>query len=294
MVETEFQRAIQEPWFYLTAITLFGLTVGSFLNVVIYRLPKIIQRGWKSECCELLEIAQATSDQGEFNLAFPNSHCPKCNTPIKAYHNIPVLSYLALGGKCHACKVPISIRYPIIELTSGLLCFALAWNFGASLQTLALLFFTWSLIALTMIDIDTMLLPDDITLPLMWAGLIINSFGLLTDFQSAFWGAVAGYGVLWSVFWLFKAVTGKDGMGYGDFKLLAAIGAWLGWQSLPLVILLSSLVGAVIGISLILFRDQDKQIPIPFGPYLAIAGWIAMMWGESITEFYLQISGINT
>ncbi|WP_380736344.1 prepilin peptidase [Simiduia curdlanivorans] len=162
------------------------------------------------------------------------------------------------------------------------------------MQTIALLFFTWALIALTMIDVDTMLLPDDITLPLMWAGLIINSFGLITDFHSAFWGAVAGYGVLWAVFWLFKAVTGKDGMGYGDFKLLAAIGAWLGWQSLPLVILLSSLVGAVIGISLIMFRNQDNQTPIPFGPYLAIAGWIAMMWGEAITSYYLRISGINS
>ncbi|BFM10855.1 type IV prepilin peptidase/methyltransferase PilD [Simiduia litorea] len=293
MVNTDFLRAIQEPWFYLTAITLFGLTVGSFLNVVIYRLPKIIQKGWKAECCELLEVAPEKSDEGEFNLAFPNSHCPNCNTPIKAYHNIPVLSYLALGGKCHACKVSISIRYPFVELASGLLCFALAWNFGASLQTIALLFFTWSLIALTMIDVDTMLLPDDITLPLMWAGLIINSFGLITDFHSAFWGAVAGYGVLWSVFWLFKAITGKDGMGYGDFKLLAAIGAWLGWQSLPLVILLSSLVGAVIGIGLIMLRNQDNQTPIPFGPYLAIAGWIAMMWGDAITGYYLQISGIN-
>ncbi|WP_305879920.1 A24 family peptidase [Simiduia sp. 21SJ11W-1] len=274
----------------MPAITLLGLMVGSFLNVVIYRLPEVLKRNWEAECCEL--TGAKPSEPEEFNLAFPNSHCPQCKAAISPIHNIPVISYVMLGGKCHACRQPISVRYPIIELASALLSLAVAWHFGASLEMLLMLPFTWALITLTMIDADTMLLPDDITLPLLWAGLILNSFGLITDFHSAFWGAVLGYGVLWSVFWLFKLVTGKEGMGYGDFKLLAAMGAWLGWQSLPLIILLSSLVGAVIGISMIVIRGQDKQIPIPFGPYLAIAGWIAMMWGDQIIAGYLAASGI--
>lgn len=292
MAESEFVRSLQEPLLYIPAIAVLGLMVGSFLNVVIYRLPQVLKQHWERECCEL--TGTTASEAEEFNLAFPNSHCPKCKAPIRPVHNIPVVSYLLLGGKCHACKMPISVRYPIIEMVSALLSLAVAWHLGASLEMLLMLPFTWALITLTMIDADTMLLPDDITLPLLWTGLILNSFGLITDFHSAFWGAVLGYGVLWSVFWLFKLITGKEGMGYGDFKLLAALGAWLGWQSLPLIILLSSLVGAVIGVGMILLRGQDKQIPIPFGPYLAIAGWIAMMWGDQITASYLAFSGIDS
>ncbi|MBB3169090.1 prepilin peptidase [Simiduia aestuariiviva] len=292
MPQNDFLNALQEPWLYIPAITVLGLMIGSFLNVVIYRLPLLLKRNWQAECCELMGTQPAEQPQ-DFNLAFPNSHCPQCKAAISPLHNVPIISYLVLGGKCHACRNPISIRYPLIELTTALLSLAVAWHLGASLEMLVMLPFTWALITLTMIDADTMLLPDDITLPLLWAGLIINSFGWITDFQSAFWGAVLGYGVLWSVFWLFKLVTGKEGMGYGDFKLLAALGAWLGWQALPLVILLSSLVGAVIGISMIMLRGQDKQIPIPFGPYLAIAGWIAMMWGDQITAYYLAASGIS-
>lgn len=279
-----------------------GLLVGSFLNVVIYRLPKMMERDWQAQCREFIEqqtdsdsnapLAMATntnSTQATFNLIVPGSSCPHCGHKIKPWENIPIISYVFLGGKCSACKNTISLRYPSVELVTGVLSALAIAFFGATWAGLAALVLTWALIALTMIDLDTYLLPDDITLPLLWLGLIVNSFGLFTDLASAFWGAVAGYLTLWSVYQLFKLLTGKEGMGYGDFKLLAALGAWMGWQMLPQIILLSSLVGAVIGITLIIVRGRDRNIPIPFGPYLAIAGWIAFIWGDRINATYLKI-----
>ncbi len=273
-----------------------GLLVGSFLNVVIYRLPKMMERDWQQQCREFLAndsniatLPESNEKQETFNLMVPASRCPNCGHKIRAWENIPVISYVFLGGKCSSCKTTISIRYPIIELATGILSVVAIAYFGVSWNGLAALLLTWSLIALTMIDLDTYLLPDDITLPLLWLGLIINSFGMFTDLPSALWGAVAGYMSLWMVYQLFKLVTGKEGMGFGDFKLLAALGAWMGWQMLPQIILLSSLVGAVIGITMIVVRGRDKNIPIPFGPYLAIAGWIAFIWGDIINQTYLKL-----
>jgi leader peptidase (prepilin peptidase) / N-methyltransferase len=284
------------PAIGLSCVLFLGLLVGSFLNVVIYRLPKMMERDWSEQCKEFAsnngEIAALPpiSEPAEpFNLMVPGSRCPHCSHKIKPWENIPVISYLALGGKCSECKAKISARYPIIEVVTGLLSIAVVYYIGINWNGLAALVFTWSLIALTMIDFDTYLLPDDITLPLLWLGLIVNSFNSFTDLPSALWGAIAGYLSLWSVYKLFKLLTGKEGMGYGDFKLLAALGAWMGWQMLPQIILLSSLVGAVIGISLIVVRGRDKNIPIPFGPYLAIAGWIAFVWGDTINQTYLKL-----
>lgn len=284
------------PFLGLACTLVLGLLVGSFLNVVIYRLPKMMERDWQQQCRDFLtsdgDIATLTandSKQEPFNLMVPVSRCPHCGHKIKPWENIPVISYLFLRGKCSSCTTNISIRYPIIELVTSLLSVTVIYYVGVNWSGLAALVFTWSLIALTMIDVDTYLLPDDITLPLLWLGLIANSFGAFTDLPSALWGAIAGYLALWSVYKLFKLVTGKEGMGYGDFKLLAALGAWMGWQMLPQIILLSSLVGAVIGISMIVIRGRDKNIPIPFGPYLAIAGWIAFVWGDTINQSYLKL-----
>jgi len=272
-----------------------GLLVGSFLNVVIYRLPVMMEREWTSQCKALLDSDNSTeteTDQPIFNLVTPNSHCPKCDAPIKAWQNIPVISYLSLGGKCNNCKTPISKRYPIIEFITGLLSCLVIWHFGFSWQGGAMLLLTWALIALTMIDFDHQLLPDSITLPFLWLGLIANSLGLFCTLPDALWGAVFGYLSLWSVYWLFKLVTGKEGMGHGDFKLLAVLGAWFGWQMLPLMILLSSLVGAIVGIFLLVLKNKGKSVPIPFGPYLAAAGFIAAIWGEQLTQAYLNYSGL--
>ncbi len=284
------------PLLGLACTLVLGLLVGSFLNVVIYRLPKMMERDWQQQCRDFLtndgDIATLPandSKQEPFNLMVPASNCPHCGHKIKPWENIPVFSYLFLRGKCSNCKAKISARYPIIELVTGLLSVAVIYYVGVNWNGLAALIFTWSLIVLTMIDFDTYLLPDDITLPLLWLGLIANSFGAFTDLPSALWGAIAGYLALWSVYKVFKLVTGKEGMGYGDFKLLAALGAWMGWQMLPQIILLSSLVGAVIGISMIVIRGRDKNIPIPFGPYLAIAGWIAFVWGDTINQSYLKL-----
>lgn len=277
------------PSVALISATVLGLLVGSFLNVVIYRLPKMLQSEWRSQCCELLEQTPP-EPQKTFNLITPNSTCPHCGHGIKPWENVPVISYLVLRGKCSACKGRISARYPIIELVTGLSSLFVIHQFGVTGVGLAALVFTWSLIALTMIDIDTQLLPDVITLPLLWLGLIVNHLGGFVPLEDALWGAVAGYLSLWSIYWLFKLLTGKEGMGYGDFKLLGALGAWLGWQMLPLVVLLSSLVGAVIGIGMMLILGRDKNIPIPFGPYLAIAGWIAFIWGDSLLQQYLQFA----
>ncbi len=276
----------------ILACLVFGLLVGSFLNVVIYRLPIMLERSWKRDCCELLE--QTIPDQAEtFNLILPNSTCPHCGHKIRAWENIPVISYLFLKGSCSNCKQKISVRYPIIELVTGLLSAYLATQVTVGYPLLFALIFTWVLIALTMIDIDHQLLPDNLTLPLLWLGLLINTQGIFSSLSDAIIGAAAGYLALWSVFWLFKLVTGKEGMGYGDFKLLAALGAWMGWQSLPLIIILSSFVGAIIGIAGIIIMGRDKNIPMPFGPYLAIAGWIAFLWGDDITATYLQFAAVS-
>lgn len=274
------------PAFFAGAVTLLGLLVGSFLNVVILRMPKIMEREWRVFCAELAEQPAPATET--WNLVTPRSHCPACAGPVRAIDNIPVLSYLWLRGKCHHCGAPISLRYPIIETLTGVLSGYIAWRFGVSFATLAALLFCWALIALTFIDADTQLLPDQITQPLIWLGVLVNLGGVFTDIHTSVIGAVAGYFSLWTVYWLFKLVTGKEGMGYGDFKLLAAIGAWLGWQLLPLVILLSSLVGAVVGVSLILFARHERSQPIPFGPYLAGGGIIALLWGQAITQAYLN------
>lgn len=294
---TVFDALRDYPALGLPITFVIGLLVGSFLNVVIHRLPKMMERDWADQCKEFLsdnqKISEPSTSPSEtrepFNLMVPRSRCPHCGHKIKSWENIPVISYLMLGGKCSACKAKISARYPVIEIVSGLLSIAVIYYVGFNWNGLAALVFTWALIALTMIDFDTYLLPDDITLPLLWLGLIVNSFAAFTDLPSALWGAIAGYLSLWSVYKLFKLLTGKEGMGYGDFKLLAALGAWMGWQMLPQIILLSSLVGAVIGISLIIIRGRDKNIPIPFGPYLAIAGWIAFVWGDEINQTYLKL-----
>ena len=282
----------QHSWLLTICLLSLGLVVGSFLNVVIHRLPIMMESRWRRDCCELLELEQEKQEQ-PLSLAIPNSHCPSCKAPIRAWQNIPVLSYLLLGGSCANCGVKISLRYPLVELATGLLTLALAWFFPVSPALLGAILLTWALVALTMIDIDHQLLPDDITLPLMWLGLLFNLFGTFTHLGDAVIGAMAGYLSLWSVYWLFKLLTGKEGMGYGDFKLLAALGAWLGWQALPLIILLSSLVGAVVGIGLMIARNRGKDIPIPFGPYLAAAGWIALLWGDSLTNIYLNSAGLN-
>lgn len=273
------------PALFITVITILGLLIGSFLNVVIYRLPAMMQREWQQQCDELNGKELKPID--DFTLSRPRSRCPKCQHEITALKNIPVLSYLALGGKCSQCKTAISARYPLIEAFTGLLSGLVAWQFGFDWSCLGALLLTWSLIALSFIDIDHQLLPDSITLPLMWLGIIFSFFAVYTDLNSSIIGAITGYLSLWLVYQGFKLVTGKEGMGYGDFKLLAALGAWLGWALLPTIVLLSSLVGAIIGISLIVFRKHQRDIPIPFGPYLAAAGWIALMWGQQINVLYI-------
>lgn len=283
----------QHLWLLVTTSLLIGLAVGSFLNVVIYRLPVMMQREWRRDCCELLEVNEQTESE-TFNLAQPNSCCPQCGHAIRPWENIPVISYLLLRGRCSGCKTSISVRYPIIELCGGISAAVLAWHFAAAdAALLGTLLLTWALIALTMIDIDHQLLPDNITLPLLWLGLIFNLFTTYVPLIDAVIGAMAGYLALWSVYWLFKLLTGKEGMGYGDFKLLAALGAWMGWQALPMIILLSSLVGAVIGICLMILQKRGRSVPMPFGPYLAIAGWIALLCGDQLLAAYWAAAGIT-
>ena len=268
---------------------LLGLCVGSFLNVVIHRLPKMMEEEWQAQCAELR--GETPSTVASLTLARPRSRCPSCGHQITARENIPLLSYLFLRGKCSNCATPISPRYPIVEAVTALLSAYAAWHFGPTLQAVGALLLIWALIALTAIDFDTQLLPDSITLPLLWAGLAFNLVGTYADLSSAVIGAMIGYLSLWSVFWLFKLATGKEGMGYGDFKLLAALGAWLGWQMLPAIILLSSVVGAGIGIAMIAATRQGRNTPIPFGPYLATAGLIAFFWGPQLTRSYLGLMG---
>jgi leader peptidase (prepilin peptidase)/N-methyltransferase len=279
------------PFWLVLVVSVLGLLVGSFLNVVIYRLPIMMEQDWKAQCDELNN--QTSEVVAPFTLSVPRSRCPHCNHAITAIENIPVISYLFLGGKCKQCKAPISKRYPLIEALTGLLSGIVAWHFGFDWSCLGALLLTWSLITLTFIDIDHQLLPDSITLPLLWIGIIFNLFTVYTDLTSSVIGAIAGYLSLWLVFHGFKLATGKEGMGYGDFKLLAALGAWFGWLILPSIILLSSLVGAIVGISLIVFGQHQRNVPIPFGPYLAAAGWIALVWGDSITYAYLNWTGAS-
>lgn len=280
------------PLAFVLCVAVLGLLVGSFLNVVIHRLPKMMEIGWQRDAREALNLPEEAS-LGTYNLVLPNSQCPHCTHEIKPWENIPVVSWLALGGKCSSCKAPISKRYPLIELACGVLSAFIAWHYGFGWQAGAMLLLTWGLLAMSMIDVDHQLLPDALVLPLLWLGLIVNHFGLFTSLGDALWGAVFGYLSLWSVYWLFKLITGKEGMGYGDFKLLAMLGAWGGWQVLPLTILLSSLVGAVLGVIMLRLRNAETSTPIPFGPYLAIAGWIALLWGDQITATYLQFAGFR-
>jgi len=280
--------SILDTTVFAAACGLFGLLFGSFLNVVIHRLPKMMENDWQCQCAELR--GEEAPAQEPLSLALPRSRCPSCGHSITALENIPVISWLVLRGKCSACKAPISFRYPFVEALTSLLAALAAAHFGFGWAAAGSILLICGLIVLTFIDFDTQLLPDSITLPLLWAGLLFNLFGIYTDIQSAIIGAMVGYLSLWSVYWGFKLCTGKEGMGFGDFKLLAALGAWLGWQILPLIILLSSLVGAVVGIGLILLAKHGRDVPIPFGPYLASAGLLAVFWGKELTQLYLHLT----
>ena len=287
---------------------IFGLLVGSFLNVVIYRLPVMLQRDWAQQCREMLSegdpdatLEMPTADRDEpntFNLVTPRSRCSACATPIKGYQNIPLISYLFLKGRCAACGERISIRYPLIEMITGILSALIAWHFGYTIESAAALALLWSLIALSVIDLDHHLLPDIITLPLMWLGLGLSLYShadgspIFVGPEDATIGAIAGYLSLWSIYQGFKLVTGKEGMGYGDFKLLAALGAWLGWQMLFLIVILSAIVGLVAAVGMMVFRGHDRQIPIPFGPYLAVAGFVALIWGPRLINGYMSVTGL--
>ena len=284
---------LEQSWLYLTLVIILSLVIGSFLNVVIYRLPKMMENEWQQEFKAYFTPDAEIAPQGKFNLAVPRSCCPKCNAPVQARDNIPLLSWLLLGGKCRHCKNPISVRYPIVEALTAVLSATVAYKLGFGLPGAMLIFTTWVLIALIFIDIDKMLLPDQLTLPLLWLALVFSlTDGAFVTPAEAITGAAAGYLSLWSVYWLFKLLTGKEGMGYGDFKLLAVFGALLGWQQLPLIIILSSCVGAVVGIIQLSAQGKDKATPIPFGPYIAAAGWIALLWGEQLTNTYLRYLGL--
>lgn len=282
----------QNPVLLYGLTVLLSLIVGSFLNVVIYRLPKMLDYDWRQECAALMGNEEAAPEGPRMSLAHPRSRCPHCSHPITALENIPLLSYLVLGGRCSACKARIGLRYPLVEAVTALLSALVVWRFGIGWESAAALVLTWGLIALAVIDLDTQLLPDVITLPLLWLGLLLSLGGWFADSQAAILGATLGYLCLWSVFHLFRLLTGKAGMGFGDFKLFALFGAWLGWQYLPQIILLSACAGALVGATLILVKGRDSQIPIPFGPYLAVAGWIGLMWGDSINRAYLQWAGL--
>ena len=280
------------PLVFLFFALLLGLIIGSFLNVVIYRLPLMMQRDWSKQCYEFLELDSKQKINGNlksFNLLYPGSHCPKCQHEITAFENIPVLSFLMKGGKCKNCKKSISLRYPIVESMTGVFTLLVAYQYGYDWLTLALLILTWSLIVLAMIDYDHQLLPEDITTPILWLGLIINYFGLITPLEASVLGAIAGYLILGAVYWVFKLLTGKEGMGYGDFKLLAALGAWMGWEVLPQIILLSSLIGALTGIIIIMIKGGDKNMPISFGPYLAGAGFVSLLWSDKLSQMYTLV-----
>jgi len=278
----------QYPVLYLGTLFVFGSLIGSFLNVVIYRLPVMMQREWRNDCLEFLEQPNDVEDT-RFNLSVPRSRCGDCGHQITALENIPIVSYLVLGGKCSACKTSISPQYPLVELFTAIVSLVVGWHFGVSLQAMAALVLTWSLIAASGIDIGHKLLPDDITLPLLWLGILLSLFDVFVSLEDSVIGVMAGYMSLWSVFMLFKLITGKEGMGYGDFKLLAMLGAWLGWKPLFVVILTSSLVGAVVGITMIVLKKTERGTQIPFGPYLAAAGWMTLLWGDELMAYYASL-----
>jgi leader peptidase (prepilin peptidase)/N-methyltransferase len=278
-----------QPVYFLVLATVLGLLVGSFLNVLVHRLPIMLERQWQREAQEVLDLPLVEHER--FNLSLPASHCPHCGHRIRPWENIPLLSYLLLRGRCSACKGAISARYPLVELACAGLSLVVAWHFGPGVQALAALLLTWCLLALSLIDAEQQILPDVLVLPMVWVGLIVNAFGVFVTLDAALWGAVLGYLSLWTVYWLFKLVTGKEGMGYGDFKLLALIGAWGGWQVLPVTLVLSSVVGALIGLCLLRLRRASLGTAMPFGPYLAIAGWIAVLWGDEMYASYLQLLG---
>ncbi|RKZ42920.1 MAG: prepilin peptidase [Gammaproteobacteria bacterium] len=274
-----------EPQLLFLFVGILGLIIGSFLNVVIYRLPIMMERQWHQQCAKILNVSVKIPTD-PFNLNQPRSHCPHCGHTLKVWENIPIISYIWQRGQCTTCHKSISPRYPLIEIASAILALFTTWHFGIGWPLIGALIFTWALLAASMIDYDHQYLLDDITLPLLWLGLLCNLFGLYTDIESSLIGAMAGYLSLWTVFWLYKIITGKEGMGQGDFKLLALLGAWMGWQVLPVIILLSSLVGTSVGLTLIIMRNHDKDVPIPFGPYLAGAGWINLLWGQQLIETY--------
>ena len=287
---------IESAPLFIAVVFAFCLVVGSFLNVVIHRLPIMMEREWREQCEELSQTPSEHEIPGDrFDLVMPRSRCPSCGEPIKAWQNIPVISYLMLAGKCAKCKTSISARYPVVEMLTAVLASLCAWRFGASWEAIMAIGMTLALVPVAMIDADTQLIPDSIVLPLMWVGLAMSLFHPLAGTETLFIaprdaiiGAMAGYLSLWSIYWMFKLITGKEGMGYGDFKLLAALGAWLGWQQLPMIILMSAAVGAVVGIALMVIRKHERSVPIPFGPYLAAAGWITLLWGEQIRALYLD------
>ena len=280
------------PAFFYAVVIIMSLMVGSFLNVVVYRLPKMMEKSWYQDCREFLaeEVAKIPAKEfPELTLSKPASSCPYCSHKIRFYENIPVISWLFLGGKCSHCKNKISIRYPLVEATTAILSAIVALHYGITFNTLFALLLTWCLISLTLIDLEHMILPDQITLPLIWLGLLLNINATFVPLQDAVIGAIAGYMSLFTVFWLFKLLTGKEGMGFGDFKLFALFGAWIGWQLLPILILMASVVGAIVGVSLMIFKNHQREQAIPFGPYLAIAGWITMLWGENIWQWYIAL-----
>ena len=275
---------------FACSMGVLGVLVGSFINVLVHRLPRMLRRDWQSQARELLELP-AGKDDALFNLLMPRSSCPHCAYIIKLWENIPLLSWLFLRGKCSACRQTISIRYPLVELACTVLSMLVAWHYGVSWAALAMLALTWGLLAMSLIDADQQLVPDVLVLPLLWLGLIVNSFAVFVSLSDAVWGAIIGYLSLWSIFWLFKLATGKDGIGYGDFKLLALIGAWGGWQVLPVTLLLSSVVGAVVGLLILRVQGHDYSKPLAFAPYLALAGWVALLWNDKLTDSYLQLLG---
>ncbi|RMP62479.1 hypothetical protein ALQ18_04267 [Pseudomonas marginalis pv. marginalis] len=282
----------EQPWLFVAIALVLGLIVGSFLNVLVWRLPKMLERDWRAQALEVLGLP-AEPAQPTYNLMYPHSCCPHCSQPIRPWENIPLLSYVILRGRCAQCHKPISARYPFTELACALISATVAWHFGFGWQAGAVLLLSWGLLAMSLIDIDHQLLPDVLVLPLLWLGLIVNGLDGLVPLHEALWGAVLGYLSLWTVFWLFKLITGKDGMGYGDFKLLALLGAWGGWQILPMTLLMSSLLGVAAGLILMRLRKSKASTPMPFGPCLAIGGWIALLWGGQITDFYLQSVGFR-
>jgi leader peptidase (prepilin peptidase)/N-methyltransferase len=284
---------IQTPALLYGTTLVFGLAAGSFLNVVIYRLPQMIEAQWRRDCGELCESEKRGAETPAMNLAHPGSHCPHCGHVLRARENIPILSYLMLRGRCSSCGARISPGYPMVEAITAILSLMVVWHFGVTWESAAALLLTWGLIALAAIDLDTQFLPDVITLPLLWLGLLISLGSRFSDSHSAILGAALGYLFLWSVFHLFRLFTGKEGMGYGDFKLFAVFGAWLGWQHLPQILIIAAVAGALVGVFLIVARGHERQVPIPFGPYLAAAGWISLIWGDAINRTYLQWTGLG-